>query len=181
MKITMLRLLRRIFVRGSIALFASTLSLPSFAAHSETGGKKFGLGFVLGAPTALSGRYQLSEDRGLDLQFAFNSSDYVLLYGDYLIQFRNLFHAEEKFVEQLTPYLGVGPVLAFASKSDHPKNDYFNRTTDTLAFGVRVPFGIEWLWDRVPIGVGLELAPGVVVAPATEGFIQIGLTFHYYF
>ena len=148
---------------------------PSFAAEH-----KVGVGFVLGDPNALSAKYEFSGLHAVDAQISF-SNDYVLLYGDYHWRFPGIFQSDQKFVQQLTPYMGAGPVLVFASKGDHGKGNYFDKHDDRMALGARLPFGIEWRWDKVPLGVGLEIAPGVVVVPATTAFLHGGVTFRYYF
>lgn len=148
-------------------------------AHGED--KRFGIGFVLGDPTALSFKYNLSHEHSIDAQLSFGGADWILLYGDYHWRFPGIFNSNEKFIKELTPYLGAGPILVFASRRDHPKGNYFDRRSDSMALGLRLPFGIEWVWDRVPIGIGLEVAPGIVIAPATSGFLHGGVTFRYYF
>lgn len=142
---------------------------------------KIGVGFVLGEPTALSGKYLVSAQHAIDLQLAFNSSDYLLVYGDYHWRFPGVFNSDDEIVQQLTPYVGAGPLLAFASKKDHGKGGYFDKRDDKFAAGVRIPFGIEWIGAKVPIGIGAEIAPGIVIAPATTGFLQGGITLRYYF
>lgn len=159
------------FIISSLLLLAS----PAFAAD-----KTFGVGFVLGDPTALSGKYNISATHAVDAQIAF-SSDYLLIYGDYHWRFPGIFNSDQKFVQQLTPYMGAGPALVFASKNDHARGNYFDKRDDRFALGARLPFGIEWMWDRVPLGIGLEIAPGIVVVPATTAFLHGGVTFRYYF
>jgi len=151
-------------------------SLNSYAAS-----KKFGAGFILGDPTALSVRYDQSEERAWDAQLAFGISDYFLIYGDYLVKFPGVFNSTEKFIEQLTPYAGIGPAFIFASKKDHPRGSYFDNRDDRFALAVRIPFGIEWRYDKFPIGIGLEIAPGIVIVPNTDGFLHGGVSFRYYF
>jgi len=142
---------------------------------------KLGVGFILGSPTALSAKWYESDKRAFDLQMAFFQDHYFLLYGDYLVHFPGAFRAPHRFIRELSPYIGVGPFMAFATKDRHPRGKYFDDDDDDFAIGVRVPFGIEWIWDEIPIGIGLEIAPGIVVAPSTDGVVQGGLTLRYYF
>lgn len=165
-------------LKCSQILLAFSLISP-LACRAETG--NLGLGFVLGDPTALSTRYNLSSQRAFDAQVAFTSHNFLLVYGDYLLQFHGLLGRNHKFLEQLTPYMGAGLVGAFATRKDHDKDGYFDQRDDSLALAVRIPFGLEWRWDRVPFGIGAELAPGIVVIPSTEGFLQAGITLRYYF
>lgn len=142
---------------------------------------KFGLGFILGEPVALSGKYSVDTDVAYDLQLSFSNHDYIVVYGDRLFQFPNLIPKSNDFFERLNPYVGVGPLLVFENKADHAEGQYFEKRGDKLAVGARIPFGIEWVWERVPLGIGLELTPGIVVLPATTGVLMGGLTFRFYF
>lgn len=159
-----------------LLIFMLLTSFNSFA-----NGKKMGAGFILGDPTALSFRYDQNETRAWDAQMAFSLSDYFLIYGDYLVKFPGVFNSSDKFIEQLTPYAGVGPVLVFASRKDHTRGSYFDKRDDSFAFAIRIPFGIEWRYDKFPIGIGLEIAPGIVIMPNTDGFLHGGVSFRYYF
>lgn len=158
-----------------------TFIIAFSAVHAQAAEKKYGIGFILGDPTALSGKYNMSHEHAIDLQLAFNASDFLLVYGDYHWKFPGIFNSSDKFIQELTPYMGAGPVVAIASKKDHKKGDYFDKRNDSFAMGVRLPFGIEWVWDKVPLGIGLEIAPGIVVVPSTDGFLHGGVTFRYYF
>ena len=150
-------------------------SSPAFAAG------KFGAGFILGEPTSLSGKYFADDKTAYDLQISFLSREYIVIYGDRLWHFPDAINHTNDFNEHLNPYLGIGPVLVLNAKKDHSKGQYFDERDDKLAFGVRVPFGMEWMWDKVPIGIGLELAPGIMVLPSTTGILMGGLTLRYYF
>lgn len=165
----------RIWQRATL----SAILVLGLQAYAE--GQKYGIGFVLGDPTAISGRYNISEDHAADLQVSFNRSYYVLVYGDYLFKFKGLFGHDTRFAEQLTAYTGAGPMAVFATKSDHDKGSYFDKRDDAVALAARIPFGIEWTPEKIPLGIGIELAPGVVVIPATAGFLQGGVTLRWYF
>jgi len=142
---------------------------------------KFGVGFELGEPTSINVKYIQDATYAYDGAISFTYNDYIVLYGDILMQFPKLIPRTNEFFDRLTPYMGAGPVLVVASNSDHPKGEYYDKRSDSLAIGARVPFGIEWMWDRVPLGIGLELAPGIIILPGTVGMVQGGLTIRYYF
>lgn len=159
-----------------------TLSIGSNAFAKEP---SWGIGLILGSPTALSAKHYMANSKAVDMGLAYNIHDYFLLYGDYLHHFRGVFKTEEKFVNDLTPYVGVGPVLVFdTGNGDYHRRhdrDYFDDEHGDVALGVRIPLGIEWISDQIPLGVSLEIAPGIVVLPATDAFIQGGVAARYYF
>ena len=168
-------------IRIQKILIGILLSLSFFGFQSYGADKNLGLGFILGNPTALSVKWLSSEESALDFQASLSEKDYLVLWGDYLFQYPGFFGNANKFARRLTPYVGVGPLIALGTKNDHDKGDFFDERDDDFALGLRVPFGMEWFWDRVPLAVGLELAPGVIVAPATRGIVQGGLSFRFYF
>ncbi len=143
--------------------------------------KRYGAGFVLGAPSALSFKYWQSLKIAYDAELSFFGDEWVLFYGDYLWHFHGIFGNSDRFVQQLYPYIGVGPIFVFATDGDHERGKYFDKRDEEFALGVRIPFGIEWVADDIPLGIGLEIAPGMAVIPSTSGFFQLGISFRYYF
>lgn len=144
--------------------------------------QNLGVGIILGAPTALSLKYFVSEERAFDGGLAFDLDDYILLYGDFLHHFPGAFTGGEEFLAQITPYVGAGPLIIVATDERRKhKRDYFDDKDDDVALGLRIPLGMEWRSDRIPVGVALEVAPGLTVLPGTEAFVQGGLALRYYF
>lgn len=162
----------------ALAVLMLSIFCGSFAHAQEN---RFGLGFILGDPTGLSVRYYQDDEHSYDAQLAGLGSNYMLLWGDMDFHFPDLIKEQHPILERLSPYVGVGPVIAISTKDDHEKGQYFDDRDNDFAIGVRVPFGVEWIWDRVPIGVGVEVTPGIMVLPATHSLLMGGLTLRYYF
>lgn len=159
-------------------LLALFVTLLTTAAHARSGGP-FGLGLVIGDPTALTMKYDQSSNDAFDFGLAFNFDKWILVYGDYQYKFAGAFRS----APQLTPYLGIGAVIVGSNRSldDTRHYQYFTSTTSSkVAMGLRVPLGLEWR-PNAPIGVFIEIAPGVALIPATASFIQGGLGIRYYF
>ena len=151
--------------------------------HAASMNGRFGVGIILGGPTGLSGKYFLDREQAIDVGLAFDIDDFVLIYGDYLKHFPGAFGAREKFFTELTPYIGVGPVIVLDS-DDRKRNDrYFADDDDDFGVGVRIPLGIEWMSQnpKIPIGIALEIVPGMIIIPGTDLFFQGGVAFRYYF
>jgi hypothetical protein len=152
-------------------LFLLFLALISFSAFSKTG-----VGVILGDPTALSVKHFMGTD-AIDAGLSFGHHE-VLLYGDYLKHFPGKLGSQNAFISNLTPYIGVGPVIAFG---DNDKNHHFiEDDDDEFAFGGRIPFGAEWMSKEIPLGISLEIVPGITVVPETDAFVQGGLAIRYY-
>lgn len=151
-------------------------------ASSQTS-RTLGLGVVLGEPTAFSGKVWMNNDRAIDFGLGYSYGNYVIVFADYLFQWPGAFRLKsgEKFFEELVPYVGVGLVMALATSNPAAGRAYFGSRTETIGLGVRIPLGIEWLPSSAPLGVFLELAPGLGFVPLTYVFFQGGIGVRYYF
>jgi hypothetical protein len=162
-------------------IFIVLLTVVCGRAFADVEGGKFGIGFVIGEPVAISAKYFVSAEKAFDFGLSIHEDQFWQVYGDYHYVFPGLFGRSAKFVEQLNPYMGFGALLVMPQRSDHDQAQYFDKRDQKYAIGARIPVGIEWIWDRAPLGVGIELVPGVIVAPSTEAILQGGLTIRYYF
>lgn len=77
--------------------------------------------------------------------------------------------------------MGVGGLLVVTNR-DYNKDDRFlGKKSGSVGLGVRVPVGVEWQPGRPPLGVYLELVPGMAIIPKTDAFFQGGIGIRYYF
>lgn len=125
---------------------------PAGRTSSFSANKTFGLGFMFGAPTGLSGKYYLSADTALDFGLGliggYGDRDGVHLHMDFLWH-PAVLATTDPFV--LPIYFGVGGRLW---DYDHDRNDF----DDDTALGVRVPLGIAMDFNNVPLDIFFELA-----------------------
>ena len=116
--------------------------------------KTFGLGIMLGAPTGLSGKYYLGPDTALDFGVGvigrYRHRDGFHLHMDYLWHPLSLVSAEPF---ELPLYFGIGGRL-FSFDYDDDRDTY----DDVTALGVRVPIGIAFDFNNVPLDIFIELA-----------------------
>src|SRR5690606_19289039 len=124
---------------------------------AASGGGPLGLGILLGDPTGFTGKYWMDQRSAADFGLAFDFGDYFVIYGDYLYHFPGALGAASKFAKELTPYVGIGGMIAFSSH-DHPHrhhdhDGFFHDTDSSVGLGIRIPFGIEWRPSDAPIGV----------------------------
>lgn len=143
--------------------------------------KSTGVGVVLGEPTGFTAKFWLQPDRAVDAGLAFSFSDFVLVYSDYLFHFRGAFGNSNPFLHQLVPYVGLGGELFVSESSDRTGGPYYTPNDSSVGFGIRIPLGLEWLVPRAPLGIFLELVPGVGIVPSTFGFFQGGIGARFYF
>lgn len=121
--------------------------------------KTFGLGILIGDPTALSGKYFYDSSKAFDFGVGavryWRGRDGLHLHADHLWHPVSLVSAE---AFELPLYLGVGLRL-FSFDERYDGEDY----DDALALGVRVPFGIAFDFNETPIDIFIEIAPVVDV------------------
>lgn len=164
-----------------ISLFLALTSGLSPAQAKDHPDQVLGAGIVLGNPSAISAKYWLDSKTAIDAALAFSLSDYVLIHSNYLMHFPGFFKTQNKYVNQFVPYLGFGAVVVVAQKDRSSGDGFVGKKSGSLGLGIRVPLGVEWLVQEVPLGVYLEAAPGLALTPSTSGFIQGGLGVRYYF
>lgn len=151
-----------------------------FISLTRTYAGSVGIGAILGDPTGLSGKYFMGNNAAVDAALSFGNHE-LIIYADYMKHFPGAFGKQNAFIASLNPYVGVGPVLAFGDGNKDHRHRFIDDDEDRFAFGVRVPFGVEWMSKEIPIGVSLEIAPGLGIIPKTDVFVQGGLAIRYYF
>jgi hypothetical protein len=186
---------RRIIVNFKATLFALstvcliTLVIGSPNAHAASGGGygpggPFGLGIVIGEPTGLTAKYRMNSEQAFDIGLSFDVSHWFLIYSDWLYHFPGGFGNKAPFFQQTTPYIGIGGLLIFSNRDEWETRHwrYYSTTSSSrTAVGVRIPLGAEWRAPSIPLGVFVELVPGLVIVPATDGFFQAGIGARFYF
>lgn len=151
------------------------------ARAAQNGSKTTGVGVILGSPTGLTAKFWSASDQAIDAGLAYSFSEFMLIYGDYLFHFPGLFGSSTQFVRELKPYFGVGGAFFFSTDGSGGRKRRYSDDSTSAGLGLRVPFGAEWLPATAPLGVFLELVPGVGLAPGTTAFLDGGVGVRYYF
>ncbi len=152
-------------------------SQNSFAATQ----RPFGLGVLIGSPSAITGKFWLDTHQAIDMGFGYSNNDYFLFYADYLVHFTEMIPKKNKFLAELVPYIGVGAIIVSNNQDRYDNDRYYGKKSGAIGSGLRVPVGVEWTPVEIPIGVFLEVVPGISLTPATSGFINSGVGIRYYF
>ena len=139
----------------------------SGSAHARTGGN-FGLGIIVGEPTGLSGKLWLSGRSAIDGAVAWSLSDDEAfhLHGDYILHNFNLIKVERG---SMPFHFGIGGRIKFR---DEPHDDII---------GIRIPLGLNYLFEAAPLDVFLEVVPMLDLVPDTDFDVAGGLGIRYYF
>lgn len=126
----------------------------------------FGLGFMLGDPTAVSFKKWTGSKNAFDggVGWSFRNDGSFHVHADYLIHSFNLITVERG---KAPLYFGLGARL--------------NTETDTK-FGFRIPLGVSYIFDKAPLDVFFELALLFDLVPSTDfGGLEWSIGVRYYF
>lgn len=127
--------------------------------------KNFGLGIILGEPTGLSFKNWLSGETAIDVAAAwsFERRGSLHFHGDYLIHNFDLLKVKKG---KLPVYYGVGGRIRAEEKS---------------RLGVRIPVGVSYIFENVPLDIFIEIASIMDLAPKTEFWATAFVGIRYYF
>lgn len=127
----------------------------------------FGLGFILGEPTGISGKAWTSSLNAFDFALGYSFShknSRVHLHVDYLFHSLRPFDSSEKFL------LYYGPGVRLKS-----------RQNDDSILGIRGVLGLAWIPRNAPVDVFLEVVPILNLIPGTSFNMNAGLGARFYF
>jgi hypothetical protein len=131
-----------------------------------------GLGLIMGEPTGLSLKVWTGNHVALDAGLGYSWWRYgqsLQVHGDVLWHTSSLIQLEDGF---LPLYIGIGARVKLA---DEPHN------YPDLRAGVRIPFGLEYVFVRVPVGLFFELVPVIDLTPESDWGGNSAIGFRYYF
>lgn len=146
------------------SMFASIIVI-SFLAGGAAAQGTFGLGIIVGEPTGVSAKLWMSERSAIDAAAAWSFSDEaaLTLVADYLLHNFDLINVEKG---QLPVYFGVGGRVKFESESK---------------VGIRIPVGLAYIFDGMPLDVFFEIVPLLDLVPDTEFDVNASIGIRYFF
>jgi hypothetical protein len=138
-----------------IRYFALILLIVALASSSFAAGGNFGLGVILGEPTGPCFKYWTSGSTAIDgaVAWSFSNDNSLHIHADYLYHRFDLIDVD---TGRLPLYFGIGGRIRFAEGN----NDDF--------IGIRVPIGLDYLFDNAPVDIFLEVVPVLDLAPDTD-------------
>jgi hypothetical protein len=128
---------------------------------------RFGVGVIFGEPTGVSLKYFITDTIAVDggVGWAFHHHTDLHLHSDILWHDFDLIPVPEG---KLPLYFGVGVRLKVEDHADD-------------RFGIRVPVGVSYLFERLPIDIFAEIAPVLDLAPSTRGGLTAGVGVRWWF
>jgi len=160
MKVTRLVALSILFAVASASAVDARPRPHGFGSGSKRfeANKTFGLGLELGYPDGLTGKWFFNGSNAIDfgLGYAYRyyyAGDGLHLYADYLWHPFVLTSAEPF---ELPFYIGVG---GHYWNFDYGCDRFGNCVNDGAAIGVRVPIGIAFDFNNVPLDIFIQIVP----------------------
>jgi hypothetical protein len=133
-----------------IFLIGMWLILNPDAAKAQANNGDFGIGVLLGEPTGASVKSWLSDKTAFDVGVAWSlagRNEALHLNSDFLL------HSWFEQNDQLAFYYGLGGRIIFA---------------DDAQAGVRVPLGLNYVFESIPFDLFLEAVPILDLTPEIE-------------
>lgn len=152
-----------------LILFFTLIAVLTPIAHGETAQEgQFGLGVIAGEPTGPCFKLWTSQRTAIDgaAAWSFAKNAGIHLHADYLVHVSDLVEVESG---RLLLYYGIGGRIRFA---DGDRDDNI---------GVRIPVGVAYLVEEVPLDVFFEIVPILDLAPDTDLDFNAALGVRYFF
>jgi hypothetical protein len=151
-----------------LLLVFSVISSPVTGAEKKVKEHKLGVGICVGEPMGMSFKYWFTKKNAVGIALGWQGKEKTYFHVDYLTHNYESIPKGELSGE-VSSYSGVG----------------VSRTADTgnskIICGIRVVFGINYLFKEMPVDIFAELAPTVITQPETTGLLAASMGVRYYF
>ncbi|MGB9824071.1 MAG: hypothetical protein ACPLN0_04935 [Candidatus Hydrothermia bacterium] len=125
---------------------------------------KPGIGLILGIPTGIDLNFE-SKSNAINSVLSWGIPDLFYFSTSYHENFR--IETEEDVPGILRVYVGGGVL--------------FKVTPNDVRFGFRIPLGAKFLFEKSPIDIFAEIAPGIHLVPETSPLLEGGIGVRFYF
>ncbi len=135
---------------------------------SESYAGRLGAGVTLGEPIGASLKYWFNDTLAIDGAVGWSTHDDTDLYVHSDVLWHN-FDLIPVSRGRMPVYFGVGGLVRF--RDDNNDNQV----------GIRVPVGVSYMFDNVPVDIFIEIGPAIDVAPDVQGEVTGGVGIRYWF
>ena len=124
-------------------------------------------GLMVGEPTGPTVKYFLNDTIAVDGAAGWSPYRHAdaEIHGDILLHDFNLLPVSQG---KLPVYVGAGLMVRFRHDRDNQA-------------GVRIPFGISYMFENIPVDVFAEIGPAIIFAPSFQGEVVGGFGARYRF
>jgi hypothetical protein len=160
----------------AVSIVLVTLLMTVSSLRAEEG---LGVGVIVGEPTGLSVKKWISPTHAIDaaLAWSFSGNDSVQIHSDYLFHNFGVLRTDSS-EGRLPLYYGLGARVKL--KGDNNDNDRHDNDND-VRVGLRIPFGISYLFAQAPLDIFAEVVPVLDVVPDSDVDINVALGARFYF
>ncbi|MCE5301425.1 MAG: hypothetical protein LLG37_11235 [Spirochaetia bacterium] len=134
-----------------------------FSASAFAGVKGIGVGLMGGDPSGLTLKQFIGDDAAWDLGIGYSFGGWATVNADYLLHNFSVIKADSG---ALGLYYGLGAVVGFGNE---------------FHVAARVPLGIDYIFEKTPIELFLEVGPGLGILPVLSFFISESAGIRWYF
>ncbi len=139
-----------------------SIAIMAVSASAQRSG--LGLGVMAGDPSGIAGKYWLSSSNSINGVLGWSvRGDNIYVHADYAFHKFDLIRVPEG---SLPLYFGIGGRM---------------RAGNDVRLGVRVPVGLVYLFEGIPLDAFFELAPIVDVLPGTDFDLAGGIGVRFFF
>ena len=167
--------MKKLFLAAALLALSMVMAALSTAhAQSQDG---LGVGIIIGEPTGVSFKKWIGHGRAIDagIAWSFSENDSLHFHADYLLHRFDLLTSPD-VPGRLPLYFGLGGRIKL--KED---NDGRARNDDDVLVGVRVPFGISYLFADAPVDLFAEIVPVLDIVPDTDFDLSAAIGARFYF
>jgi len=134
---------------------------------SSVKGESFGLGIILGEPTGISLKIWQGKETAIDgaIAWSLGKNNSLHLHGDYLFHKFELLKVKKG---KLPIYYGFGARIRIQENNDSK-------------LGFRFPLGLNYLFERSPFDIFLEIAPIFNIFPSTDFDLNASFGVRFFF
>jgi len=147
------------------------LTLTPLPLHAQG---RFGIGLIVGEPTGISWKYHLSDGNALDGALGYSPFDRLRIHIDYLWKSRAFGDRRVEFS------YGGGLAFGLGRRNPDGRPGIFGNVVQEGAIALRFAAGLSYVFPRIPLEVGLEAAPLLILGPEASWGIDGALFARYY-
>jgi len=152
------------------------LTMVILLASTQAFANGFGLGLIIGGPTGITAKYNLSTKNSVDaaISWAVGDRDFFYLHSTYLWNKANIFKING---ENFDLYYGVGGRLISKESNDDP----VDTDDDAFQVAVRTAIGLKYKFKDPSIELFAELSANLKVVPSSNFDVDLALGARFFF
>jgi hypothetical protein len=159
-------------LKAALILFITIIFSANVYSQYAPEGKSFGFGIKLGEPTGATLKFWTVSPNAFVIDVGASSFGSPRIGVDYLWHF-NAFNSR-----MVNLYAGPGAALGFGKGRGFWKK--YDRDVNEIGVGIRGVFGVNFVPERTPLEIFLELGVLMGLVPGFSSHVDVGLGIRFY-